>query len=79
MSEHHHHHDHEPNQSTGSSEPYSRRIFMQQGMVFLSMATTVPLFMQRSASGIMLPVGSLVSSKLRSENLESQGTMQALH
>ena len=63
MSEHHHHHDHEPNQSTGSSDPYSRRIFMQQGMAFLSMATTVPLFMQRSASGIMLPVGSLVSSQ----------------
>ena len=63
MSEHHHHHQHEINQSTGSSEAYSRRIFMQQGMVFLSMATTVPLFMQRSASGIMLPLGSLVSSQ----------------
>ncbi len=36
---------------------------MQQGMSFLSMATTVPLFMQRSAEGIMLPVGSLVSSQ----------------
>jgi uncharacterized protein (DUF1501 family) len=36
---------------------------MQQGMAFLSMATTVPLFMQRSAEGIMLPVGSLVSSQ----------------
>jgi len=36
---------------------------MQQGMAFLSMATTVPLFMQRSAEGIMIPVGSLVSSQ----------------
>jgi uncharacterized protein (DUF1501 family) len=36
---------------------------MQQGMVFVSMATTVPLFMQRSAEGVMLPVGSLVSSQ----------------
>lgn len=36
---------------------------MQQGMAFLSMAGTVPLFMQRSAEGIMLPVGSLVSSQ----------------
>jgi uncharacterized protein (DUF1501 family) len=36
---------------------------MQQGMAFLSMATTVPLFMQRSAEGVMLPVGSLVSSQ----------------
>lgn len=36
---------------------------MQQGMAFLSMATTVPLFMQRSAEGIMLPLGSLVTSR----------------
>ncbi len=36
---------------------------MQQGMAFLSMATTVPLFMQRSAEGIMIPLGSLVSSR----------------
>jgi uncharacterized protein (DUF1501 family) len=36
---------------------------MQQGMVFLSMATTVPTFLQKSAHGIMLPVGSLVSSQ----------------
>ncbi len=59
----HHHHEHESKQSTGSTETYSRRLFMQQGMAFLSMATTVPLFMQRSAHGIMLPVGSLVSSQ----------------
>ena len=63
MSDHHHHHEHESTQSTGSSDAYSRRLFMQQGMAFLSMATTVPLFMQRSAEGIMLPVGSLVSSQ----------------
>ena len=36
---------------------------MQQGMAFLSMATTVPLFMQRSAEGIMIPLGSLVTSR----------------
>jgi len=36
---------------------------MQQGMVFLSMATTVPSFLQNSAHGIMLPVGSLVTSQ----------------
>jgi len=59
----HHHHENNSNQSTGSTEPYSRRLFMQQGMAFLSMSTTVPLFMQRSAEGIMLPVGSLVSSQ----------------
>ncbi|MDP7005540.1 MAG: DUF1501 domain-containing protein [Phycisphaerales bacterium] len=59
----HHHNEHESNQSTGTNDAYSRRLFMQQGMAFLSMATTVPLFMQRSAEGIMLPVGSLVSSQ----------------
>ena len=58
-----HDHDYESTSSTGSTDAYSRRLFMQQGMAFLSMATTVPLFMQRSAEGIMLPVGSLVSSQ----------------
>ncbi len=60
---HHHDHEFESTSSTGSTNAYSRRLFMQQGMAFLSMATTVPLFMQRSAQGIMLPVGSLVSSQ----------------
>ncbi len=59
----HHHHEHEQVSSTGSSNAYSRRLFLQQGMTFLSMASTVPLFMQRSAEGIMLPLGSLVSSQ----------------
>ena len=59
----HHHHDQESTQSTGSTGTYSRRLFMQQGMAFLSMATTVPLFKQQSAKGIMLPVGSLLSSQ----------------
>jgi uncharacterized protein (DUF1501 family) len=59
----HHHHDQDTTTSTGASDAYSRRLFMQQGMAFLSMATTVPLFMQRSAEGVMLPVGSLVSSQ----------------
>ena len=57
------HHEHESTTSTGSTDAYSRRLFMQQGMAFLSMATTVPMFMQRSAEGIMLPVGSLVTSQ----------------
>jgi uncharacterized protein (DUF1501 family) len=59
----HHHHEHEHTSSTGSSDTYSRRLFLQQGMTFLSMASTVPLFMQRSAEGIMLPLGSLVTSQ----------------
>ena len=59
-----HHHPHEDeNVSTGNENAYSRRLFMQQGMVFLSMATTVPSFLQKSAHGIMLPVGSLVTSQ----------------
>ena len=62
MSENHHDHEHHCD-STGTDNTYSRRIFMQQGMAFLSMATTVPMFMQQSAKGIMLPVGSLVSSQ----------------
>lgn len=58
------HHDHcESCESTGSSEAWSRRLFLQQGMAFISMAATVPLFMQRSAAGTMLPLGSLVSSR----------------
>ncbi len=36
---------------------------MQQGMVFLSTATTVPSFLQHTASGMMLPLGSLVTSQ----------------
>jgi len=58
-----HHHEQQETSSTGTSNTYSRRIFMQQGMAFLSMATTVPLFMQRSAEGIMIPLGSLVTSR----------------
>ena len=58
-----HHHEQQETSSTGTSSTYSRRIFMQQGMAFLSMATTVPLFMQRSAEGIMIPLGSLVTSR----------------
>ncbi|MBC8523432.1 DUF1501 domain-containing protein, partial [PVC group bacterium] len=58
----HHHYEHD-NPSTGNENAYSRRLFIQQGMVFLSMATTVPSFLHKSAHGIMLPVGSLVSSQ----------------
>lgn len=42
---------------------YSRRLFLQQGMTFISLAATAPLFIQRSASGLMLPLGSAVSSR----------------
>ena len=63
MCDHHHNHHTNENASTGDENAYSRRLFMQQGMVFLSMASTVPSFLQQTAHGIMLPVGSLVSSQ----------------
>ena len=62
MSDHHHDHD-QYCESPGNGETNSRRLFMQQGMAFLSMAATVPMFMQQSAKGIMLPVGALVTSQ----------------
>lgn len=49
--------------STGTTNAFSRRLFLQQGMAFISTAATVPLFMQRSAHGVMLPLGSMVSSR----------------
>src|SRR5262245_46994693 len=41
---------------------FSRRMFLQQGMAFISLASTAPLFIQRSAHGVMIPFGSLLSS-----------------
>ncbi len=42
---------------------YSRRIFMQQGLTLASMATTAPLFIQRSALGMMRPLESMLTSQ----------------
>lgn len=44
------------------SRTYSRRLFLQQGLGFISLAATAPLFIQRSASGMILPFGPLLSS-----------------
>jgi uncharacterized protein (DUF1501 family) len=41
---------------------FSRRLFLQQGMTFISLAATAPLFIQNSAKGMLLPIGSLLSS-----------------
>ena len=41
---------------------FSRRMFLQQGLGFISLAATAPLFIQRSAGGMLLPFGSLLSS-----------------
>jgi uncharacterized protein (DUF1501 family) len=43
--------------------PYSRRRFIQQGVVLASMASTAPIFIERSAQGMMRPDGSLVTSQ----------------
>ena len=43
--------------------PYSRRLFLQQGLTLASLLPTVPAFIQQSALGMMLPQGSGVSSQ----------------
>jgi len=45
------------------NHPYTRRVFLQQGLTLASMAFTAPMFIERSARAIMLPVGSAVSSR----------------
>jgi uncharacterized protein (DUF1501 family) len=42
---------------------FTRRIFLERGITLASMATTVPLFIERSALGVMRPEGSAVSSQ----------------
>lgn len=42
---------------------YSRRLFMQHGLVFASMSSTAPLFLQRSALGMLAPEGCMLSSR----------------
>jgi uncharacterized protein (DUF1501 family) len=46
-----------------NEQTYSRRLFMQHGVVFVSLASTAPLFLQRAARGLMQPSGSLLSSR----------------
>ncbi len=46
-----------------SDIPYSRRLFMQQGLALASMASTAPVFLQRSAMGMLAPEGSMLSSR----------------
>ncbi len=49
--------------STGGDVPFSRRLFIQQGLTLASLAFTTPLFIERSARAMMLPIGSSVSSQ----------------
>ena len=50
-------------ESTGGNTAFSRRVFLERGMTLASMATTAPLFLDRSARAMMLPEGALVSSQ----------------
>ena len=42
---------------------YSRRVFLQQGVTLASTVATVPWFIERSAHGVMHPLGCAVSSR----------------
>ncbi|MCH2132180.1 MAG: DUF1501 domain-containing protein [Phycisphaerales bacterium] len=42
--------------------PWSRRMFIQQGVTLASLAATTPLFIQQTAKGVMLPQGSGLTS-----------------
>ena len=48
---------------TDQHNAYTRRMFLTQGITLVSAAATIPLFLQRSAAGMMLPLGSQVSSQ----------------
>ncbi len=43
-----------------SDTTYTRRVFLERGMTLASMAATAPLFIQRTALGMMEPEGSLL-------------------
>jgi uncharacterized protein (DUF1501 family) len=50
--------------TTGSTEqPFTRRLFLQQSLTFASLTATTPLFLERSARAMTLPVGSLLASQ----------------
>ncbi|HWB19103.1 MAG TPA: DUF1501 domain-containing protein [Phycisphaerales bacterium] len=42
--------------------PFSRRAFLQRGLTFVSLAATAPLFLQRSAYGLVHPLSGLLAS-----------------
>jgi uncharacterized protein (DUF1501 family) len=49
--------------SSERENPYTRRLFLQQGLTMASMAMTTPLFIERSAMSMMMPLGSMLSSR----------------
>ncbi len=42
---------------------FTRRVFLQRGLTFASLAATAPLFIERSARGMLLPDGAQVASQ----------------
>lgn len=42
---------------------FTRRLFLRQGLMLASTAATAPLFIQRSALGMLRPLGSMLSSQ----------------
>ncbi|MCA9284686.1 MAG: DUF1501 domain-containing protein [Phycisphaerales bacterium] len=49
--------------SSADHAPFSRRLFIRQGLTLASLAATVPQFIQDSALGMMLPLDALTSSR----------------
>lgn len=48
---------------TGSPLPFSRRLFLQQGLTLASLLPTIPSFIQNSALGMVTPPDSVVGSR----------------
>ena len=50
--------------TTGSTKnTFTRRLFLRQGLTFASMAATAPVFIERSARAMTLPLDALVASQ----------------
>lgn len=49
--------------SSQHDNAFTRRLFLQQGLTLASLTFTTPLFIERSARGMMLPFGSPLSSR----------------
>ena len=49
---------------TNPNEAFTRRAFLQKGLVMISAASTVPLFLQRSAFGLQNPFDVMLTSSI---------------
>ncbi|MFW5652731.1 MAG: hypothetical protein ACOC0P_01695, partial [Planctomycetota bacterium] len=64
MAEHHHHNDGECSTPQNPDQAFTRRAFLQNGLVMMSTAATVPLFLQRSAFGMSNPLDVAMTSSI---------------